>query len=98
MRTVKISQTEARLLFDETVLSRLVLRSTNAPALATVRELWDKVLPNLVLKPRKTQEHWSGIVENHILPALGNPQVRDVRQDDVQALVILRDGKPLAGR
>lgn len=93
MRTVKVSETEARLLFEETVLSRLVRRSTNAPALATVRELWDKVRPNLALKARKTQEHWNGIVENHILPALGNRQLRDVRQDDVQALVIEKIGQ-----
>ena len=69
MRAVKVSENEARLLFEETVLSHLIVRSTNAPALATVRELWEKIRPNLVLKARKTQEHWTGIVENHILPA-----------------------------
>jgi integrase len=93
MRTVKVPEVEARLLFEETVLSRLVRRSTNPPALATVRELWDKVRPNLVLKARKMREHWRGMMENHILPALGKKQLRDVRQDDVQALVIEKIGQ-----
>lgn len=93
MRTVKVPEVEARLLFEETVLSRLLVRSTNPPALATVRELWEKIRPNLVLKARKTQEHWHGIVNNHVIPALGTKQLRDVRQDDVQAIVIEKIGQ-----
>ena len=93
MRSVKVPENEARLLFEETVLSNLATRSTNAPALATVRELWGKIRPNLALKPRKTQEHWNGIVENHILPALGNKRLRDVHQDDIQELVLEKVGQ-----
>ena len=93
MRTVKVPEAEARLLFEETVLSRLMVRSTNPPALATVRELWERVRPTLVLKARKTQEDWLGIVQNHILPTFGNKQLRDVRQDDVQRLVLEKVGQ-----
>jgi hypothetical protein len=93
MRTVKVPEAEARLLFEETVLSRLLVRSTNPSALATVRELWEKVRPNLVMKARKTQEHWRGMMDNHILPALGTKQLRDVRQDDVQALILDKIGQ-----
>jgi len=99
MRVVKVPEREAHLLFHDTVLSHLPIRSTNAPALATVRELWEKkVLPTLVLKARKTQEHWRGMMDNHILPALGTRQIRDVLQDDVQALVLEKVGQGYSGQ
>lgn len=87
-RIVNVSEKEAQVLFNETVLSELIVRSTHPCTTATVRELWDKIQPSLVLRARKTQEHWKGIVENHILPTFGKKQLRDVRQEDVQTLIL----------
>ncbi len=88
MRTVKVNKCEAQLVFDETVLLKMNVRTTNAPALATVRELWErKIQPQIIVRARKTQEHWRNMMENHILPVLGKRQIRDVRADDIQELI-----------
>lgn len=93
-RTVKVQKWEAQLVFDETVLSRMNVRTTNPPALATVRELWErKIEPQIIVKARKTQAHWRNMMQNHILPSLGKRQLRDVRPDDVQDLVSLELAK-----
>lgn len=87
-RQVKVNQCEAQLMFEESVLSRMNVRTTNPPALATVRELWErKIQPQIVVRARKTQEHWRNMMVNHILPSLGKKQLRDVRADDIQELV-----------
>lgn len=87
-RAVKVQKWEAQRVFEETVLSKMNVRTTNPPALATVRELWErKIEPQIAVRARKTQEHWRNMMENHILPSLGKRQLRDVRADDVQDLV-----------
>jgi integrase len=87
-RAVKVQKWEAQLVFNETVLERMNVRTTNPPALATVAELWErKIEPQIVMKARKTQEHWRNMMRNHILPAIGKRQLRDVRPDDVQDLI-----------
>jgi integrase len=87
-RAVKVQKWEAQLVFNETVLERMNVRTTNPPALATVRELWArKIEPQILVRARKTQEHWRNMMVNHILPSLGKRQLRDVRPDDVQDLI-----------
>ncbi len=97
MRMVKVNKCEAQLLFENAVLSRIAVRTTNPPALATVQELWErKVQPQIIVRARKTQEHWRNMMANHILPALGKRQLRDVRADDVQLLIAERMAKGLS--
>lgn len=87
-RAVKVQKWEAQKVFDETVLSKMNVRTTNPPALATIQELWErKIESQIVVKARKTQEHWRNMMKNHILPSLGKRQLRDVRADDVQDLI-----------
>lgn len=87
-RAVKVQKWEAQKVFDDTVLSRMNVRTTNPPALATVQELWErKIEPQITVRARKTQEHWRNMMKNHVLPSLGKRQLRDVRADDIQDLV-----------
>lgn len=87
-REVKVSQHEARVLFEEFLRSQFVVHSTNPATLATVLELWQKIKPTLALKARKTQQHWNLIVEKHILPKFARRQLRGLRQGDVQELIL----------
>jgi integrase len=88
-RTVTVTKREAQRVFQETVLDKLEIRTTNPQSLATLKEFVEmKFRPTLVLKRRKTQEHWHNMLDNHILRALGTKQLRDIRPDDVQNLIL----------
>ncbi len=90
-RTVSVTQREAQRVFAETILDKLEIRSLNPQSLATLKEFVElKFRPTLVLKRRKTQEHWANMLNNHVLPALGAKQLRDVRPDDVQNLILAK--------
>ena len=92
MRTV--TEKQARTLFDEIVLSKLEITTTNPQSLATVREFVErKFEPTLVLKKRKGQEHYRGMLKNHVLPAIGHLRLRDVRQDEIQDLILAKVAK-----
>ena len=95
-RTVKITKHDAQRIFQETVLDKLEIRTTNPQSLATLREFVDlKFRPTLILKRRKTQEHWRNMLDNHVLPALGVKQLREIRPDAVEKLILakLAEGK-----
>lgn len=88
-REIKVTKHEAQRVFQETILDKLEIRSINPQSLATLKEFVElKFRPVLVLKRRKTQEHWRNMLDNHILPVLGGKQLREVRPDDVQNLVL----------
>lgn len=92
-RTVNVTRHDAQRIFQETILDRLEIRSLNPQTLATVKEFVEqKYRPTLVLKRRKTQEHLRNMLDNHILPTLGNKQLRDVRPDDVENLILTKFG------
>jgi integrase len=83
-----VTQTEAQKLFDELVLNKLAIVNTNPQSLAKLAEYVEKkFLPSKSLKSRKTREHYRNILNNHILPALGDFRLRDIRLDDVQELI-----------
>lgn len=89
-RTLTVTKREAQRVFQETVLDKLEIRTTNPQSLATLKEFVElKFRPTLVLRRRKGKEHWKNMLDNHILPALGAKQLRDVRPDDVQNLILV---------
>lgn len=96
-KSKKVIKTEAQKVFEKTILNALEIRTTNPQSLATLREFVDlKFRATLVLKRRrKTREHWKNMLDNHILPALGNKQLREIRPDLIEALIYskLAEGK-----
>lgn len=90
-RAVKITKHEAQRMFHDTILEKLEIRTTNPQSLATLKEFVElKFRPNLILKRRKTQEHWRNMLDNHILPTLGSKQLRDIRPDLVESLILIK--------
>lgn len=90
-REVNVTKHEAQRIFQETILDKLEIRSLNPQSLATLKEFVEqKYRPSLVLKRRKTQEHLRNMLDNHILPALANKQLRDVRPDDIENLILMK--------
>lgn len=90
-RKIKVTKPEAQRIFQETILDKLEIRSLNPQSLATLKEFVEqKYRPSLVLKRRKTQEHLRNMLDNHILPALANKQLRDVRPDDIENLILVK--------
>lgn len=88
-RTIKVTKPEAQRVFNETILDKMEVRSLNPQSLATLKEFVEqKFRPTLVLKRRKTQEHWRNMLDNHILPVLGAKQLRDIRPDTVENLIL----------
>jgi hypothetical protein len=78
-RARAVSKGDAQKIFNDTILDALEIRSSNPKSMATVKELVElKIRPSLVLKARKTQEHWRNMLDNHILPALGHKQLREI--------------------
>lgn len=83
-----VTETQARRLFDEVILDKLEIANTNPQSLGTVREFWErKFEPSLALKKRKSQEHYRGMMKNHVLPAIGDKKIREVKFDNVQDLI-----------
>lgn len=89
-RESKVTRHEAQRVFQETILDKLEVRSLNPQSLATLKEFVElKFRPTLIInRRRKTREHWRNMLDNHILPALGSKQLREIRPDDVQNLVL----------
>ncbi|MDP8989619.1 MAG: site-specific integrase [Acidobacteriota bacterium] len=92
-RQVKVTKPEAQKIFNETVLDGLEVRSVNPQSLATLKEFVElKYRPILVMRRRKTQEHLRNMLDNHILPALGNKQLRGITPDVIENLILAKLG------
>ena len=92
-RMVKVTKPKAQRVFNESVLDRLEIRSLNPQSLATLGEFVErKYRPSLLMRRRKTQEHQRNMLDNHLLPALGKKQLRDITPDVIENLILAKLG------
>ena len=83
-----ISKRQAQRAAWEQVLSKLDDLSLRPQSLYTVEEFVRmRFQPDVVLKCKSTSSHYPNMLRNHVLPALGEMRLRDVRLEDVQELL-----------
>jgi integrase len=83
-----LTKKQAHRLARELVLDKLDRVGRYAGSMMTVEAYWHRFQQEHVwtLKP-STREHWANMMKNHVLPALGKLQLREVNMGDVQKLV-----------
>jgi integrase len=98
--TKGVSKREAQRIADEEILNRVNSVSQRPGSMLTVRQFVDGRFKADVVKTKKHagQLHYGYILDNHVLPALGDKRLRDVTHDDVQALINLKRDSGLSSQ
>jgi integrase len=83
-----LTRKQAHRVAREMVLDKIDRLGRYAGSMVTVAAYWERFRQEHVwtLKP-SGREHWLNMMKNHILPALGKLQLREVNLGDVQKLV-----------
>lgn len=90
--TKELSKREAQRIADEDVLARVNVNAVQPASLVTLKQFVDSSFrPEVVWALKHSgKQHYENMLKQHVLPALGNERLRNIRSQDVQRLVGLK--------
>lgn len=95
-----VSKKEAQRIANEEVLNKINTQSQRPSSMLTVKQFVEGRFKTDVVRYMKHagQIHYNYVLENHVLPAIGEMRLRDVSNDAVQSLVGLKHDSGLSSQ